>query len=225
MNHDRLRKIFRFVLNLLVRVEAEGRENIPEKGGFILVSNHLGTLDVPLIATQVLRNDTTLLAAKKHRKNPVYRRLIDAVGGIWVDRYQADYGAVRAARAALQKGMVLGVAPEGTRSPTGGLIEGKPGAAFLAAMSGAPVLPVGIRGTERAVREILRFRRPVLGIRFGEPFTLSPLERDNREQALQRRTDELMCRIAMLLPPENRGVYADHPRLRELLQEESEVGL
>jgi 1-acyl-sn-glycerol-3-phosphate acyltransferase len=219
MNHDRLRKLFRLLLKLLARVEADGMENIPEEGGFILASNHLGTLDVPLIATHVMRNDATLLAAKKHRKNPLYRRMIDAVGGIWIDRYQADYGAMRSARAALRQGKMLGVAPEGTRSPTGALIEGKAGVAYLASLSGAPILPVGIRGTDRAAAELRRLRRPVVGIRFGRLFTLEPLDRNDREQELQRRTDEIMCRIAVLLPPQYWGVYAGHPRLEALLQD------
>ncbi len=69
-----------------------------------------------------------------------------------------------------------------------------------------------------AIRQLLRLRRPRITIRYGEPFWLESIDRANREACLQRNTDEIMCRIAAMLPPQYRGAYADHPRLMELLQ-------
>jgi 1-acyl-sn-glycerol-3-phosphate acyltransferase len=74
-----------------------------------------------------------------------------------------------------------------------------------------------VTGTEDAVAQLFRFRRPLIRVCVGQPFTLPPVERRQRAEMLQRNTDEIMCQIAALLPPEYRGAYADHPRLAELL--------
>jgi 1-acyl-sn-glycerol-3-phosphate acyltransferase len=113
------------------------------------------------------------------------------------------------------------VAPEGTRSLTGGLLPGKTGAAFLALSAGVPVVPVAITGTEKVARALLRLRRAPLSITYGQPLWLgTPGQRERADQArLEAGTTEIMCRIAAMLPPEYRGVYADHPRVKELLGE------
>jgi 1-acyl-sn-glycerol-3-phosphate acyltransferase len=90
--------------------------------------------------------------------------------------------------------------------------------AYLADRAGVPIIPVGVTGTWRAVPKVLLLQRPRITVRFGKPFTLQPLTRENRSAALQNNTDEIMARIAALLPPEYRGVYAEHPRLLELLK-------
>ena len=79
---------------------------------------------------------------------------------------------------------------------------------------------VAIVGTEDAnvVAHLRRLRRVPVVIQAGEPFTLPPIEGQDRDAALQAYTDEIMCRIAALLPPQYRGVYADHPRLKALLE-------
>jgi 1-acyl-sn-glycerol-3-phosphate acyltransferase len=143
--------------------------------------------------------------------------LIDLLDGIWLSRDEIDTRAIRAARDHLQSGGVLGIAPEGTRSQTGALIEAKTGVAFLADRAKVPIIPVAVSGTWQITSEILSLKRPVIVVNFGRPFTLPPVDRNTRDQDLQKNTDEIMCQIAALLPPENRGVYADHPRLKELL--------
>jgi 1-acyl-sn-glycerol-3-phosphate acyltransferase len=100
------------------------------------------------------------------------------------------------------------------------LIHAWPGASYLAAKAGVPVLPVAVTGTEDVVvKDRLRhFKRIHIHIRVGEPFMLPPLNRQERDKILQQSTDEMMCQIAALLPPAYRGIYADHPRLAELLR-------
>ena len=116
--------------------------------------------------------------------------------------------------------MIAAIAPEGTRSPTAQLQPGKPGAVYLAAKTGVSLIPMSIVGTEdkEVYRRLRRLRRLDITIRMGEPYSLPPLPRQNRDEFLQQNTDEMMCRIAALLPPQYRGVYADHPRLQELLE-------
>lgn len=213
-----LRSIFRFLFRVLTRLEVKGKDNFPGKGGYILASNHLDLIDAPLIFMLLERQDATALVAKKHQKNPFLRLLINAVGGIWLNRDEADTRALRAARTHLQEGGVLGIAPEGTRSTTGALIPAKTGIAYLAAFADVPIVPVGIWGTENGLKRAFTLKRPKIHVHFGKPFSLPPLDRQVRDESLKHNTDIIMSRIAALLPPEYRGVYADHPRLKELLQ-------
>jgi 1-acyl-sn-glycerol-3-phosphate acyltransferase len=215
-----LRALGRLILRLTATVQKDGLEHIPRTGACILTLNHLGAFDIPLVGVFVNRDDATFLAADKYKKHFYTRWLIELMGGIWINRQDADRQALRAARDALKRGFLLGIAPEGTRSPTGSLIEGKQGAAYLAAVADAPLLPVAITGPETAFRRIARLRKAKLKIRFGPLYRLPPLEKDGREARLQENTDEIMCRIAALLPPAYRGVYSGHPRLAELLLEQ-----
>lgn len=219
-----LQKIVRSLFHLLTRVEVLGAENLPAQGAYILASNHLSMLDPALAFAFLNRSDVTALVAKKHLKNPIIRPLINLVGGIWLNREEADTRAMRMALQHLQNGGILGISPEGTRSKTQSLMRAKTGIAYLAEHAKVPIVPVGIYGTENAAPKIITLRRPRLTIRFGEPFFLLPLNRDSRESLLRRNTDEVMCRIAALLPPSYRGAYADHPRLAEFLcQEETAI--
>ena len=137
-----------------------------------------------------------------------------------MDRERTDFSAVRDALHQLHSGAIVGIAPEGTRSREfKGLLEGKQGAALLAARAGVPIVPVGIVGSEKINEHWLRLQRPPVTVRIGDPYTLPEMDRENRQAWLSRYTDEIMCRIAALLPPEYRGFYRDHPRLKELLAE------
>jgi len=210
--------VFHLLFFLLTRVHVQGKENIPSQGGYLAAANHLSVIEVPLVYCLLNRDDASGLVAKKHQNNPLFRWLANAIKGIWINREEIDTRALRAARDHLEGGGVLGIAPEGTRSQTGALIQAKTGVAFLADQAGVPILPVGVSGTWQITKEILKLRRPKINVNFGELFTLPPIDRKERDTGLNRNTDEIMCRIAALLPPENRGAYAEYPRVHELLQ-------
>ena len=214
-----LRSILTIFFRVLTRLTVTGIENIPLVGGCLLTGNHLGIIDGPLIFCVIPRDDATGLAALKHRRNPIIRFIVESAKGIWIDRTRTDFQALKDARGHLKNGGLLGLAPEGTRSDTHALIKAKPGVAFLADKSNAVIVPLGIIGSENALKKIFTLQRPKVQIHFGEPFQLLPLNRKDRESSLQRNTDEIMCRIAALLPKAYRGVYTDHPRLMELLGE------
>lgn len=146
------------------------------------------------------------------------------MGGIWIKREEIDTRALRTARDHLRNGGVLGIAPEGTRSATGALLSAKTGVAYLADQAGVPIVPVAVAGTWQITRELFTLKRPKITLQFGEPFLLSTINRSDREAGLRRNTDEIMCRIAVLLPAEYRGVYAQHPRLLELLETQTNAG-
>lgn len=222
MKRATLARIVRFLFHALTRTVYEGVENLPATGGLIVATNHLSQLDTPLLMINPGRSeDLTALVTDKYQRFGFMRWFVNTAGGIWIDRTKADFSAFRAAIDAIKAGRAVGIAPEGTRSTSGGLQQGKPGTILLALKSEAPIVPVGIHGTEAGFNKIFTLRRPHFTARFGRPFTLPPVSRENREQAMQDLTDEIMCQIAALLPESYRGYYRDFPRVRELLAEQA----
>ena len=220
MKRKLLRQIFRLIFWLLARIEIHGIEHIPQNGACLLTFNHLGMVDAPLLYSSVQRQDFTGLVADKHQKNFFLNWVVNTLEGIWIDRDRADFQALKQARRFLKKGGLLAISPEGTRSPEHSLIEAKSGVAFLAERTQACILPAAITGTENGLKAMFTFKRPLFKLHIGESFRLPPIDRKDRDGSLKRNTDEIMCRIAALLPVEYRGVYADHPRLGQLLQQE-----
>jgi 1-acyl-sn-glycerol-3-phosphate acyltransferase len=216
-----VRGVARLILRIIARIDVIGNVDY-QTGGFIITANHVGRLEAFLVILLAERDDIILLLAEKYRQYGIWRYFARKVDAIWVNRFDADFGAMRAVLKRLQNGEVLAIAPEGTRSPTEALLPGKPGAVYLAAKSGLPIIPIGVTGTEdRVVKHRLkRLQRLHITARVGQPYTLPPMPKAKRDAYLQAQTDEMMCRIAALLPPDHRGVYADHPRLRELLLEQ-----
>jgi 1-acyl-sn-glycerol-3-phosphate acyltransferase len=166
------------------------------------------------------RTDLFIPVAEKWEKIGWIRWLGRQLNFLFIDRYNPDLKAMRKMIALMKDGKCLVIAPEGTRSLTGALIEGKPGVAYLAARSGFPVIPVAITGTEDEVikANVKKFRKSNITLTGGKPFIIPPLPKKNRDEALQKYTDEIMCQMAAILPERYRGVYAEHPRLKELLE-------
>ena len=214
-----LRTIIRLLFNLIARVDVSGYEHLPETGNFVIATNHLGIVDAPLAHYALDRWDLFVLVGEKWEKKPFFRWLGKHFNFIFIDRYNPDIKALRKVMSLMDEGKNLVIAPEGTRSRTGALIEGKPGVSYLATRLGEPIVPVAITGTEDKVifGNLKRLRRSHITLTAGPAFTLPPLLRQNRDEVLQQYTDEIMVRIAALLPEKHRGVYADHPRLKELL--------
>jgi 1-acyl-sn-glycerol-3-phosphate acyltransferase len=157
--------------------------------------------------------------AEKYKKYGFFRWLVRTLNLLWLERFGADFGTLKETLRRLERGGILFIAPEGTRSKVESLIEGKPGVAYLAAKSGAPLIPVGVYGTEDRVvgQKLKKFQRVEVVLNVGKPFTLPPLPREDRAEFLQAQTDEIMAQIAALLPEKYRGIYAEKPRVRELL--------
>lgn len=226
MSYKSTRFLIRLTLRLIAHIEVFDLHNMPMSGACIGVSNHLGRLDAMLPYRFSDRTDIFLLIAEKYRENPIFRWLGKQLDGVFIDRFNSDVSALRETFNRLKHGGLLVMSPEGTRSPTEGLIEGKPGSGYLAAKAGVPIVPVGITGTEDrlVMQQLRRFRRVQIITRVGKPFILPPFDSKNREAAIQHATEEIMCQIAALIPPHNRGIYANHPRLVELLNQESSTG-
>jgi 1-acyl-sn-glycerol-3-phosphate acyltransferase len=215
-----LRFLIRLTFNILTRVEVTGWENVPAGSRYVIAANHIGIAD-GLIFFYALDNwNVFTLVGEKWKEKTFFRFLGRYLDFVFIDRFNPDLKTLREVLKRMQNGQTLIIAPEGTRSRTGALIEGKPGASYLAAKSGFPILPIAITGSEdkNVFGGLKHFKRAHITVTAGAPFILPPLPTHDRDATLQQYTDEIMCRIAALLPERYWGVYADHPRLKELLQ-------
>jgi 1-acyl-sn-glycerol-3-phosphate acyltransferase len=215
-----IRGLIRLLFNLIARVEVRGYEHLPKDTSFVIATNHLGIVDVPIAFYALDRWDMFVVIGEKWRDVGLFRWVGRHFNFIFIDRFHPDIKALRTIIALMEKNNILVIAPEGTRSRTGALIEAKPGVSYLATKLNRPIIPVGITGTEdkNLIGNLKKLRRSYITVTAGPPFALPPLPRENRDQALKSYTDEIMCHIAALLPERYHGAYADHPRLNELLQ-------
>lgn len=218
MKYKTLRSIVRFFMKIIADIEVKGLEKLPE-GNVIIAANHLGRLDTAALLCILDREDIIMPVAEKYKNHPLYGAIGRTANAIWLDRFDADYSAFRQILDRMKQGGLLVIAPEGTRSKTEALQEGKMGVAFLASKSGYPVLPVAVTGTEDRVivENIKHFRRSTITATAADLLHINIPKGPGREEAMRQATDELMCQIAALLPEKYWGVYANHPRLKELL--------
>ncbi len=197
----------------LVRWTVEGREHVPRSGPFIAAANHLSLTDPPVLGAATHRR-VVFMAKREVLGLPILGFIFRLYGAFGIRRMGGDLSALRRSQSLLRSGTPVAMFPEGTRSRGAGLGRPFPGAAVVAMRADALIVPAAISGTEQAIGWrllLLPFRRPRLTVRFGEPFRLPASERMTTEGARQG-AEEIMRRIAMLLPQEYLGDYG-----RELL--------
>ena len=219
MTRDQVFKIVKWLYRHLTQITIENEELMPKEGPVILTLNHLSRLDFPALIMMERYNDIYCVAADSYKKYPVFGKFITDSDMIWIDRTKADFAAMKRAMTVLKEGKVLALAPEGTRSKTKALLQGKEGVTLMASKSRAPLVSLSVIGSEKWMDEIKHFRKPKIILRLGPVFQLPPIDPDNREESLRAATDEVMCRIAANLPEEYRGFYKDYPRVKELQEE------
>jgi 1-acyl-sn-glycerol-3-phosphate acyltransferase len=207
----RIHRIFKtfalIIIKLVARIDLRGMEHVPLGGAFVVVTNHLSSFDTLSIIGLAPVRQATAFGAIEHRSDFIAGWALDKLGLIWVRRGEVDREAVKIALDELKAGTVVGVAIEGTRSRTGGLLPGKTGAVYLANRAQAPIVPMTIWGTEQVMRNLKRLRRSTIHIRIG-PVIRLPEGRATPPQ-LEAYTDQIMLTMAHTLPPEYRGVYRD----------------
>ena len=199
---------FRGTLALFADIEVRNRDRMKVEGPVIYVCNHLANLDPPIVAS-VLPRRALFLAKRELFNNPLFTFLLKGWGAYPVNRYAADSRALRWVKAMLELQRAVVMFPEGTRSRNmEGLKQGRIGTALVAAQTGATLVPIGFHGTDD-LQNILKVLMPIAKIRMsiGEPFKVSSTLSGRDE--LQMATDEIMARVALQLPEERRGVYAD----------------
>jgi 1-acyl-sn-glycerol-3-phosphate acyltransferase len=195
------------LMHVIYRYQVIGQENIPATGPVIIAINHLHLLDPGAVAPAIPRQIVTL-AAEKWEKDLLIGAFLRAAGSIFVRRGEVDREALRSCLSVLSKGGALAVAPEGTRSRTGGLGRGKPGIAYLALHTNATIVPLAAWGVEH-IGDWLRLKRPQCNVIVGQPFHLPQLPSKPSTADLQEMADQVMVRIGLMLPPSYRGVYAE----------------
>ncbi|MEO6578327.1 MAG: lysophospholipid acyltransferase family protein [Candidatus Limnocylindria bacterium] len=202
--------IFAGVARLLFGLNVRHAERVPRTGPFIVASNHCSILDPPFIGWATghqVGRVVHFMAKIEMRGWPFIGWLATQSGVFFVRRGEGDRAAQRFSMQTLADGRPIGIFPEGTRSRTGRLTEGKSGAAYLAMRSGAPVLPVAISGSHRLFPDGSRWPHATrLTVQIGEPFVL-PAHDGGRidRQALAAGTRRIMGEINALLPPAQRS--------------------
>lgn len=229
-----LRALARFIARIALRLDIQGWENLPPGGPLIVISNHFSIYEAPLLLAFLPYGDRmTFIAAEEVREARIIDWLVDLFGLITIWRGQPDRQALRSAFTFLEEGGVVGIMPEGGVDPglrtmttagvqtglrggtsvraTPELIPARPGVAYLATRSGAPVLPIAFVGAEAIESNLRRLRRTPLIMRIGPafgPYVPDPaLSRAERRVELDEFGDDMMRHLAAQLPPENRGAY------------------
>ena len=197
--------------SLICRYRVYGLERVPESGPLLIVANHLSWYD-PILLGVALRRRVWFFTKSEIFRWPIVGKVAQATGQIPVHRGESDRAALEKGLAYLKEGRALGIFPEGTVERKTKMIPALTGGAMLAIRSGAPVLLIAHTGTRKVLRSP-RWWFPRVTITIGEPYMPVVPTAVPRKVAMQRVTDEMMLRIARMLPPENRGVYADVERL------------
>jgi 1-acyl-sn-glycerol-3-phosphate acyltransferase len=200
-----IKALIRAAMLLLTRTRVQGRDRVPGWGAAVVVCNHIAAVD-PAILVGVFPRPLVLMS-KVENYHGVLKFFMRLVGAFTVRRGKVDRAALRTAERTLAEGRLLCMFPEGTRG-TDGLAEAHGGASLLALKAAVPIIPVAITGTPR----IFTRRFPWLGfprvtVTIGEPFRLPSPGATTRRDERERMTEEIMARIAGLLPPEMRGRY------------------
>jgi len=201
--------IIRVYTRIACRIDAPNLQKIPMQGPLIIITNHTGQIEVPLLFAHLQPRKMTGWAKIEAWDNKFLNWVFNVWGIIPVRRGEADMHALKAALRALENGYIFGVAPEGTRNRNGVLIRAQPGTVTLALHTGTPVLPVAHWGGEKLMKNLKRFKRTEFHIRLGKPFKVDTQGVKVTGEIRQQIVDEMMYKIAELLPPEYRGVYSD----------------
>lgn len=222
-----MRLLARAVVRLLTHTTVSGAERLPTAGPLVVVFNHLGHLDA-LVLIASLPYDIQAIALSDLLNVPVTGFMLRLYGVIPVQRDQTDRAVVKRSLAVLSNGGVLVLAPEARMSVSGALERARDGAAYLALRAKAPLLPVGLTGTENdaVYGAWTRCRRPRITVSIGEPFTLPalPLDAPQRRQSLEHASTQIMTRLARLLPVQYQGVYAEAAELAQASEYATALG-
>lgn len=196
----------RGVVPTAAHIKVRGLENVPKTGAFLLVSNHLSMADPPVLIGYIPRHVHFFTKAEAFEHFPL-KQILPPGEPVKVHRGRVDRQALRHAEELLKRGEVVGIFAEGHRARSGEAQEARAGVVFLAQRTGVPILPVAISGTERIFsKRFPWYRRRRIALTVGQPFRLDEVgqvSKHNRDQIAQ----QVMGRVAALLPPTYRGVY------------------
>jgi 1-acyl-sn-glycerol-3-phosphate acyltransferase len=214
-----LRRVTQVLFAGLMDLEIVGQENLPKNGPLLVVANHFSFID-PVAMVRLAPWPIEFIGGFRMPNAPAWTALIPKIWGYYpIYRGTASRDGLRAAEAVLAQGGVLGIFPEAGNWATV-LRPARPGAAFLASRTGAPILPMGFHGLIDVFPRLRNRRRARVALRIGKPF--GPFHATGRGRARRQQLEEIgheiMGRIAELIPPERRGHYSDDPAIRAAAQ-------
>jgi 1-acyl-sn-glycerol-3-phosphate acyltransferase len=197
------------ITSLICRIDDAELKLVPKQGPLIIYTNHVNILEIPIIYTHLQPRHVHGLLLAERWNNPLLRWMLEATETIPIHREEADLFAIRKGLKVLEKGEILVMAPEGTRSHDGKLQPAHPGVVVLALHSHATLLPIVYFGAENYKENLSRLKRTDFHLRVGTPFHLNPHSEKVTRPLREKMMDEMMHQLAGILPPEYRGQYAD----------------
>jgi len=200
--------VIRTILHLICKIDRKELKKIPQKGPFIVAMNHINFLEVPMIMVELFPRKIHGIAKKETWNNSILGWVANSWESLSIDREGSTTETFRQARKILDKGHFLIIAPEGTRSQDGKLRVGKPGVISIALRSKVPIIPIAHFGGEIIYSNLKKIKRTKFTFKVGNPIILQPEGKADQEKR-KYFTDQVMYRIAELLPEEYRGVYSN----------------
>jgi 1-acyl-sn-glycerol-3-phosphate acyltransferase len=204
----------RGITSLICRIDDAALQKVPQYGPLIIYTNHVNILEIPIIYTRLQPRCVHGMLLAERWNIPVVGWALDVTETIPVHRGEADTTAMRKGLEFLEKGEMLIIAPEGTRSHDGQLQLAHPGVVLLAMHSHAPLIPVAFYGAENYTENLSRLKRTDFHFRVGKPFHLNDHGEKVTRLVREKMVEEMMFQLASLLPVEYRGCYADLSSLR-----------
>jgi len=209
--------VLKSITIMLFRVDETQLARVPQKGPLILVTNHVHMPEIPTLFLRLTPRPVTGMLLASRWDNPLFRWMLNSFNILPLKRGEADLAGLRRGLEMLAKGYIVILDPEGTRSHTGILQEGRPGMVLMALRSGAPLIPVVHYGSEDYKHNFARGRRTDFHFAVGRPFHIKPQTAAELHVHRDAIVTEVMAQMAVLLPPQYRGFYADTTPTQEFL--------
>ncbi|MDD3058743.1 MAG: lysophospholipid acyltransferase family protein [Sphaerochaeta sp.] len=206
-----INSLLRTFFRLFFRIDRSELSKIPHEGPLLMMVNHTSNLEGPMLYAFLQPRKLHAMAKQELWDHKFMAYLMELWGSIPVDRQNMGRATMDACFKVLDEQHILAIAPEGTRSHDGKLQEGKGGIAFIAHKKGTPMIPVAVMGFTDFKKNIKRLRRTVITVKVGEVFEI--VQKGGRIDADTRQAlaDEIMLRLAALMPPSLRGHYEGMP--------------
>lgn len=201
--------ILKIWTRITCRIDAPDLQTVPATGPLIVITNHTGQIEVPIMFAHLQPRKLTAWAKAEAFDHWFLNYIFNLWGIIPVRRGEADIKSLKLAVKMIKEGFIFGIAPEGTRNKNGKLLRALPGTVLLALHSGAPIIPIIHWGGENYLSNLKKFKRTDFHIRVGMPFKLHVEGVKMTSEIRQQIADEMMYEIAKMLPEEYRGEYSD----------------
>ena len=217
--------IVKWGIHLICRIDAPDMDKVPLRGPVIGYANHSAMIEVPVFFGLLQPRRISGWAKIELWDNWFFRWIFGLWNIVPIKRGEADTTALRKAVEVLNEGYIFGLAPEGTRNVTGKLKRAHPGVVMLVLHSGAPLQPIAHWGGEDFTKNIKRLKRTDFHVRIGDLICLKLDGIRVTKEIRQQIADEMMYRLAELLPPEYRGEYEKVTEVKYIYTERCRMDL